>query len=93
MRVSVREQRLPKVSNLIVRPQRVLALILGVFYYSARKTGAVKIYGKCPKCGEEFELPQRVKAPFRVECPKCKEKVSRIRAIIEYVKAHKGGGE
>ena len=50
---------------------------------------SVRWLGKCPNCGNVFELPQRTESPFRVKCPKCGKEIIRVRAILEYVR----GGE
>ena len=73
-------------SRWIVRPQRVVILGGLLLYALAREAGAIKIYGCCPKCGKEFELPPRRKDPFRVECPACKKKITRLQAILCYIR-------
>jgi phage FluMu protein Com len=65
---------------------------LAVFIITARRTGAITIKGKCPECGEEFELPPRTKALFKVKCPNGHE-VLRIKAILEYIKSKRSGKE
>jgi len=71
----------------------VVFLGAGAFLFLARTTGAITVRGYCPEHNVEFELPPRAKAPFRVECPVGKEKISRIRAILNYIRHKRKKGE
>lgn len=76
----------------IIRPQRIVIIAGVIFYALARKTGAITVKGYCPEHDVEFELPSRSEAPLRVTCPVGKEKILRVKAIMNYIK-HKRGGE
>jgi len=56
-----------------------------IIYPLLRNRDVITVKGYCKLHDVEFVLPPRTEAPFRVECPVGHEKITRVKAIIDYL--------